>query len=97
METGFNVQYSTDGVNWSTNVASVPAGNNAASLTGLSADTEYYVEVQAYGPNSSGARSAPVAVPHLKCQPAPLVYRGFDYPYISGSTTDMNWQNGGVG
>jgi titin len=50
-ETGFNIQQSTDGVNF-TQVASVGAGVTSYSSTGLSPSTTYYYRVQAY--NSVG-------------------------------------------
>ncbi len=90
-ESGYYVERSTDGTSFS-QIASLGAGANSYSSTGLAAATKYYYRVRAY--NSAGP-SAYTAVASATTQAAtvtvPAAPSGLAASSSTTSTVDLSW------
>ncbi|HEX8322440.1 MAG TPA: fibronectin type III domain-containing protein [Tepidisphaeraceae bacterium] len=75
-ETGFVVQRSTDGVNW-TQVATPAADATSVKLTGLSPLTKYYFRVRAAN-DVGGSAFTNVAIAQTTAAPTPATIRSFN-------------------
>ena len=85
-ETAWALQTSTDGSNWS---AEIPADENPFPLTGLEAQTSYYVRVKAVcGVGDESEWSEPSDIFPTKCESAELPFEEY---FDNGSTLPACW------
>jgi len=91
-ESGFQLERSSDGVNWS-EIATVGAGINTFQNVGLSAASKYYYRVRAFNPGGNSDYSNTVNATTFSDIPVPAAptYPGADAE--SSSQITINWMD----
>jgi|GEM_PF-1300837 len=87
-ETGFNVERSTDGINF-TGIASTSANTVSYSDTGLTASTTYYYRVRAF--NAGGYSTYSNTANTTTLDTAPLAPSGLSASVASSTQINLSW------
>jgi hypothetical protein len=90
-ETGFKIERSTDGVNFS-QIATAGANATSYSNSGLAASTTYTYRVRAYNGGGDSAYSNPAAGTTSSASP-PLAPSGLAASAVSSSQINLTWQD----